>query len=284
MAIGKITILTDSTAYLPDSVLQEYGIEVIPLNVIWEGKSYLDNVDISADEFYTRLNTAKELPTTSQPSVGAFKEYYDRIAPNCDGILVIVLAEKLSGTYASATGAKELMGDFPIEIVETKTTTGGLALVVLEAAKAIKAGKDLATAAALAREVRDTMKTMFMVDTLEFLHKGGRIGGAKRLIGSMLSMKPILQLVEGVIEPLDSVRTKKKAIAALLDIAKEDIAGKEGRVHAVVFHGMAETEASAVQLRFKEMFNPETLLLSGLSPVIGTHTGPGAIGIAYFVG
>ncbi|MEN8242194.1 MAG: DegV family protein, partial [Chloroflexota bacterium] len=283
MAKGKITILTDSTAYLPEKLIKEYGIEVIPLNVIWEGTNYLDNVDISSEEFYTRIKTAKELPTTSQPSVGAFKEYYDRIAKDSDGIVAVLLANKLSGTIASATGAKELMEGFPIEIVDTKTTTGGLALVVVEAAKAVAAGKDLAAVAAHARDISKKTKTMFLVDTLEFLHKGGRIGGAKRLVGSMLSMKPILQLVEGVIDPLDSVRTKKKAVAALLEIAKQDIATKEGTVHAVVFHGLAEAEATLVRDRVAEMFSPETLLLSDLSPVIGTHTGPGAIGIAYFV-
>ena len=210
MTNGKIIILTDSTAYLPDALIKEFGIEVIPLNVIWEESNYLDNVDISPDEFYTRLQTAKELPTTSQPSVGAFKEYYDRIAKDADGIVAILLAEKLSGTIASATGARDLMGGFPIEIVDTKTTTGGLALVVLEAAKAIAAGKNLEAVAARAREVSGNMKTMFLVDTLEFLHKGGRIGGAKRLIGSVLSMKPILQLVEGVIDPLEFCPVRKR--------------------------------------------------------------------------
>ena len=285
MAKGKITILTDSTAYLPEKLIKEHGIEVIPLNVIWEGTSYLDNVDISSEEFYTRIQTAKELPTTSQPSAGAFKEYYDRIAASADGIVVILISEKLSGTIASATAAKAQMEGFPIEIVNTKNTAGGLALVVLEAVKAIKEGKDLASVSARAREVSEKTKTMFVVDTLEFLHKGGRIGGAKRLVGSMLSVKPILHIDDdGGIDTLDSVRTKKKAVAALLEIAKKDIESQSGSVHIMVFHGMAEAEATLVSQQVGEMFSPDTMLMSGLSPVIGTHTGPGAIGIAYFVG
>jgi DegV family protein with EDD domain len=264
-------------------MLKQYGIEVIPLNVIWEGDSLLDNVDIHSDEFYVRLQTAKELPTTSQPSAGAFKEYYDRMAKSADAILAVLLSEKLSGTIASAKAAKAEMGDFPIEIVDSKSTTAGLALTVIEAAKAVKAGKSLQEAAKRATEVRDKVKTMFVVDTLEFLHKGGRIGGAKRFVGSMLSVKPILHIFDGAIDTLDSVRTKKKALAAMLDIAKEDIGKQDGKVYAAVFQGLAEAEAKEIQTQFVELASPEEIMFSGLSPVIGTHTGPGAIGIAYFV-
>lgn len=283
MATGKIAILTDSTAYLSDAQIQEYGIEVIPLNVIWEGSSYLDNVDISAEEFYTRLKTSKELPTTSQPSVGAFKEYFDRIAPNVDGIAAVLLSDKLSGTIASAKAAKDEMDGFPIEIVDTKTTTAGLALVVLEAAKAAKEGKDLASVAARAKEVGEKTKTMFVVDTLEFLHKGGRIGGAKRFVGSLLSVKPILQLLDGSVDTLDSVRTKSKALKALLEYARTDIESQTGKVFFGVFHGLAEEEGKKIADQVNAEFSPEALLFTGLSPVIGVHTGPGTIGIAYFV-
>jgi DegV family protein with EDD domain len=283
MANKKVAILTDSTAYLPDSLVQEFGIEVIPLNVIWEGTSYLDNVDISSDEFYTRLQTAKELPTTSQPSVGMFKEYFDRLATEAEGVVAVMISEKLSGTIASAIGAKAQMGGFPIEIVDSKMTSAGLALTVIEAAKFARDGKDLAAVSTRAREVSEKMKMMFLVDTLEFLHKGGRIGGAKRFVGSMLSVKPILHILDGAIDTLDSVRTKKKALAAMLEIAGEDIGKQEGKLHAGIFHGLAEEEGRKILGQVEEMFSPESVMFSGLSPVIGTHTGPGAIGIAYFV-
>lgn len=283
MANGKVAILTDSTAYLSDDLVKQYGIEVVPLNVIWENTSYLDNVDISSDEFYTRLKTAKEMPTTSQPSVGAFKEVYERLAKEYDGILVVCISDKLSGTIASAKAAADQMGGFPIEIVDSKSTSSGLALVILEAAKAAQDGKSLAEIAERTRELCAKVKLMFMVDTLEFLHKGGRIGGAKRFIGSMLSVKPILHLNDGAVDTLASVRTKKKALAALLEFAQEDIEKQDGKVYAGVLHGLAEAEAKEVFAQVEQMFSPETLLFSGLSPVIGTHTGPGTIGIAYFV-
>jgi DegV family protein with EDD domain len=283
MANSKVAILTDSTADIPKNLVDEYGIEVIPLNVIWDGTSYKDNIDISSDEFYKRLKTAKELPTTSQPSVGAFKEYYDRIAPTADGIVVMCVSDKLSGTIASAKAARDQMSDFPIEIVDSKTTVAGLALVVLEAAKAAKEGKDLEAVAARAREVSGKMKTMFLVDTLEFLHKGGRIGGAKRFVGSLLSVKPILHILDGSIDTLDSVRTKKKAMTALVEIAKGDIGQQREKVFMGVFHGLAEEEGKQIMAQVKELFSPEELLFTGLSPVIGVHTGPGTIGLAYFV-
>jgi DegV family protein with EDD domain len=283
MANKKVVILTDSTAYLAEEQIAKYGIEVIPLNVIWEGTSYLDNVDISSDEFYERLKTAKELPTTSQPSVGAFKEYFDRIAPDVEGIAAVLLSDKISGTIASAKAARDQMGGFPIEIVDTKTTVAGLALVVLEAAKAAEEGKDLAVVAARAKEVSEKVKTMFLVDTLEFLHKGGRIGGAKRFVGSLLSVKPILHLLDGAVDTLDSVRTKKKALRALVEIAKTDIEQQSGKAHIGVFHGLAEEEGQAVANQLHEMFAPDEMLFTGLSPVIGVHTGPGTVGIAYFV-
>jgi DegV family protein with EDD domain len=283
MANSKVAILTDSTADIPKNLVDEYGIEVIPLNVIWDGTSYKDNIDISSDEFYKRLKTAKELPTTSQPSVGAFKEYYDRIAPDVDGIVVMCVSDKLSGTIASAKAARDQMSDFPIEIVDSKTTVAGLALVVLEAAKAAKEGKDLEAVAARAREVSGKMKTMFLVDTLEFLHKGGRIGGAKRFVGSLLSVKPILHILDGSIDTLDSVRTKKKAMTALVEIAKGDIGQQREKVFMGVFHGLAEEEGKQIMAQVKELFSPEELLFTGLSPVIGVHTGPGTIGLAYFV-
>jgi DegV family protein with EDD domain len=283
MANSKVAILTDSTADIPKNLVDEYGIEVIPLNVIWDGTSYKDNIDISSDEFYKRLKTAKELPTTSQPSVGAFKEYYDRIAPDVDGIVVMCVSDKLSGTIASAKAARDQMSDFPIEIVDSKTTVAGLALVVLEAAKAAKEGKDLEAVAARAREVSGKMKTMFLVNTLEFLHKGGRIGGAKRFVGSLLSVKPILHILDGSIDTLDSVRTKKKAMTALVEIAKGDIGQQREKVFMGVFHGLAEEEGKQIMAQVKELFSPEELLFTGLSPVIGVHTGPGTIGLAYFV-
>jgi DegV family protein with EDD domain len=245
--------------------------------------SYLDNIEISSADFYERLKTAKEMPSTSPPTVEAFKEIYDRIAPECDGIMAILLSGKLSETAAAANAAKEMMGGFPIEVVDSQTTAGGLALVGMEAGKVVKAGGDLAEVCERAREVSKKVRSMVVVDTLEFLHKGGRIGGARRLVGSILSMKPILEIKDGAIEPLETVRSKRNAINALFEIAKADIGSKEDGIHVAVSHSLAIIEAFRFRDHLNQQFSPETMLLTGLSPVIGTHTGPGTIGLAYFV-
>lgn len=282
MSKRKIAILTDSTAYLPDDFLHEYDIHVIPLIVNWEGKSYLDNVDITPEEFYSRLLTESELPTTSQPSAGQFQDVFNELAKEYeDGIVVILISSELSGTVASAMTAAKLMGDYPIEVVDSKVTTAALGLCAIEAAKAANDGKDIKTVAEIARKTGQAQKVLFIVDTLEFLHKGGRIGGAQRFVGSVLAIKPLLQLLDGKIQPLESVRTKKKAIHTMLAFLEEDMQGKEN-VHVSVYHGVADEEARMISDQINEMLHPDTLIVAKLSPVIGVHTGPGTVGISYF--
>jgi len=281
MAKRKIAILTDSTAYLPDELLAEYDIHVIPLIVNWSGESYRDNVDISPETFYERLTIEKELPTTSQPSAGQFKEFFEKLSKDYEGIAAILLSSDLSGTVASALAAKEMMKDYPIEVVDSRVTTMALGLCALEAAKAADSGKGIKEIASVARRVGEAQKVMFIVDTLEFLHKGGRIGGAQRFLGSVLAIKPLLQLLDGKIQPLESVRTKKKAISTMLTILEEDMAGKDN-IQVTVFHGVADDEAQMVHDQIAAAISPKTLILAKLSPVIGVHTGPGTIGISYY--
>lgn len=278
---GKIAILTDSTAYIPKEIIKEYDIHVIPLLVNWGDQSYLDNVDITPEVFYDRLTKEKDLPTTSQPSAGAFKEKFDQLAKNYSGVVSVLLSEDLSGTVASALAAKEMMGDYPIEIVNSKLTTMALGLMVIEAAKVAQAGGSMEEVADTARSLIGKVRVMFVVDTLEFLHKGGRIGGAKRLVGSMLAMKPLLQLEDGKIAALDSVRTKKKAIQTMLSHFYEDAEGKD-HIHLTVFHGVAEMEAKAIMEEIQAEKGPDAAVLAKLSPVIGVHTGPGTVGLAYY--
>lgn len=278
---GKIAVLTDSTAYIPEDIIQKFDIHVIPLLVNWGEQSYLDNVDITPEVFYDRLTKEKDLPTTSQPSAGAFKEKFEALAKEYSGIVAVLLSEDLSGTVASALAAQEMMGDFPIEIVNSKLTTMALGLMVVEAAKVAQTGGSLGEVAAAARSLVGKMRVMFVVDTLEFLHKGGRIGGAKRLVGSMLAMKPLLQLEDGKIAALDSVRTKKKAIQTMLGHFYEDAEGKEN-IHLTVFHGVAEGEAKAIMEEIQAERALTDAVLAKLSPVIGVHTGPGTVGMAYY--
>ena len=281
MAKAKIAVVTDSTAYIPDDLLKKYDIHVIPLNVNWDGKSYLDNVEISAEEFYNKLQTESQLPTTSQPSAGAFKSLFLKLADDYEGVVAILISSDLSGTIASALAAKEMVGDFPVEIVDSRLTTMALGFLALKAAEVAQAGGDINQVAEAANSMIGQVRVLFVVDTLEYLHKGGRIGGAKRLLGSLLSMKPLLELVDGKIDTLDSVRTKKKAIQTMLSFFEEDAKAKEV-IHLTIFHGVAERDAEQVKEYVVDAYKPKTLIMSKLSPVLGVHTGPGTLGIAYY--
>lgn len=277
----KVAVVVDSTAFIPPELVTQYDIHVIPQILNWEGKSYRDNVDITPEEFYTRLKTAKEMPTTSQPSAGEFYELFSDLAKKAGSILAILISEPLSGTQASARAARDMMPDFPIEIVDSRSTVMGLGFMVLAAARAVQNGADYKEAAEVARALKEKMRIIFVVDTLEFLHRGGRIGGAKRFVGSMLSIKPLLHIDNGKVEPLASVRTKRKAIKHMLDLVEEEMKGKSD-VHVAIMNAVALEEASAIAEEVKRRVNPVELLITELSPVIGTHAGPGTVGVIYY--
>lgn len=282
MSKKKVAIIIDSTANLPQELVDKYGIHVVPQIVNWDGQSLLDGIDLHAEDFYKKLPTSKSNPTTSQPSAGEFLEHFQKVAATADSIVGIFISEFLSGTLSSARTAKEMMGDYPLEIVDSRSASMGLGLIGLAAARAAAAGKDYQEVAAIARALVPKVRVMFVVDTLEYLHRGGRIGGAKRLIGSVLSVKPLLHLEDGKIEPLASVRTKKKALQHMFDVAAQELSGKSG-VHSAVLHAVALPEAEQLAAQLQEKINPVELVLGELSPVIGTHVGPGTLGIAYYV-
>lgn len=279
---AKVAIVTDSTAYLNDDLIKQNNLHVIPLHVNWSGKSLRDNVDIMAGEFYQKLVQAKEMPTTSQPSAGEFFDFYSEVAKTAESIVSVHISSELSGTIASANAAAQMMEGFPIEIVDSRSTSMGLGFMALAAARAAAAGGDHKVAADAARALVSKMNLVFVVDTLEFLHRGGRIGGAQRLLGSMLSIKPLLQLENGRIEPLDKVRTKRKAVQRLLEIAKERN-GAGGKLHIAILNSVAQAEAESLAAEVQDTLNPAELHVVGISPVIGTHTGPGAIGAAWYL-
>lgn len=279
--MSKVAVVVDSTAFIPKELIKQYNLHVIPQVLNWEGQSYKDDVDITPDAFYTRLKTAKEMPTTSQPSAGEFFEFFTEVSKTADSIVAVHLSEYLSGTLASARAAVDMMPDFPIEIVDTRSTAMGLGFMALEAARAIANGADYKEAAEAARALVPYMHIVFVVDTLEFLHRGGRIGGAKRLIGSMLSIKPVLHLEDGRIEPLASVRTKRKAINHVLDMIETDMKDKKN-VHAAVMNALAPEESQMMFDEVKRRLNPVEIFNTELSPIVGAHVGPGTLGVIYY--
>lgn len=279
--MNKVAIVTDSTTAIPDSIAREHNLTVVPLNLIWNGQSYLDGIEITPVEFYERLVKSDTLPTTSQPSVGMFVETYKKLIDQGYDILAIVISEKLSGTYQSAFQAAEEFPKNRITVVDSKQGSMPLALVVLMTAQAAKRGATLLECTNLAIDLCNRVRTLFVVDTLEYLHKGGRIGGAARLIGTALKMKPILEIKDGEIDSFDKVRTFKKATERVFEVAEAEL-GKQGSIE---YLGIVTANAPTVGDEFLTMahqrFHVRNEFVGLISPVIGAHVGPGAVGFCY---
>jgi DegV family protein with EDD domain len=281
--VSKVAIVIDSTTYLPAKYLEKYVIRVAPALVIWSGEEFEDGVDIQPKEFYTRLQSAKEMPTTSQPSPATMKALYEELIGQGYDVLGVFISHNLSGTVDSAEQAKAMMPEAKVEIVDTLTASMGAGWPILMAAQAAKKGASLAECKAIAENARDKTHTLFVVDTLEFLHRGGRIGGAQRFIGTALNFKPILEVQNGRIEPLERVRTSKKAVNRLIDVAEERVGGQQP-VYLSVLHANAPEAAKELLKQAAARLNPVEKVLSDVSPAVGTHTGPGTLGIAVMAG
>ena len=274
----KIAILTDTSAYLPDDLLKQHDIHVIPLIVIFGEETLLDVVDIDISEFHRRLSEGPIHPSTTQPNPEDFITIFDKLAEDYDGIVAIHLSSDLSGTINSALVAAEQFDRIPVRVIDSRTTSMGLGQAVLAAAKAVSDGKSIDEVEKAARDVCEKVKVLFVVDTLEYLHKGGRIGGASRFLGTALGLKPLLHINDGRVDGLEKVRTKKKAVERMLELAGEYFNGQP--VHMSVLHADAPEEAEALKAMVMERFNCIDLHVTDLSPAIATHAGPGTLGIA----
>jgi DegV family protein with EDD domain len=279
--MSKIAIVTDSTAYLPKAFVDRHNIRVVPLKIHWNEKTYKDGIDITPSVFYKRLAKSSSIPTTSQPPIDEFLQVYEELATDHDGIIVPLISSGISGTVSSATTAASNFSKGPVEVIDTLSTAVGLALVVEAIAQAVADGKNLAAIKKLAEGVVQQLDLFFAVDTLEYLHKGGRIGGASRYFGTALSIKPILYLDDqGKIDALERVRTKKKAIERLIQLAVEKAAGNPVRVG--VMHANAHEEAAYIQNQLLSQLDCKQSGIYDISPVIGTHVGPGTVGIGFY--
>lgn len=282
--MAKVALVTDSTSYVPKELLKDVDLHVVPSIVIWGEEEMRDGVDIQPAEFYERLATAEEMPTTSQATPSDFKETYEKIIANGQNdILSMHVSAKLSGTVASAEQAAAMLPNANIEIVDGHSASMGTGWALLEAAKAAAAGKSLQEVAAIARKCRDQGGVILLVDTLEFLHRGGRIGGASRFLGTALNLKPVLEVIDGAIEPVERVRTKKKAIARLVDLLEERVAGRSP-VRLAGIHANALEDCQMLLDMASQRVNPIQKVISDVSPAVGTHTGPGTLGLGYLAG
>jgi len=283
--MSKIAIVTDSTAYIPPDLVQKHNLTVTPQVLIWDEETFQDGVDIQPDEFYTRLRTAKIMPSTSQVSPATMKSAFESLVEKGFDVLGIFLSAKLSGTIQSATQAVEMMekAGEKVTFVDSNSTAMAMGFQVLTVARAVEDGANLADAVALAEKAREHTGVYFAVDTLEFLHRGGRIGSAKRFLGTALNVKPVLAVLDGRVEAMEQIRTKKKALDRVLEIVAEQVQGKD-RVRLATLHANAADEARELLVRATAQLNPVETVFSEVSPVIGTHAGPGTIGLAYMAG
>lgn len=279
--MARIALITDSTASLPPELARRYNIHVIPTYVIIGGKTFLDGVDLAPGEFYRLLQEAETLPTTSQPSVGDFVELYTKLSQEAEDILSIHLSDQLSATMSSALAARKEMGAVPIHVIDSRSASMGLGFIVLAAARAVEEGKGLPQVIEAIESLIPRMNVIFMVDTLEYLRRGGRIGGASALLGSILSIKPILYLKDGRVEVLEKVRTKSRARERLLEIVAERLGSAKG-IHVAILHADALEEAQVLEDQIVRQFEPVELYVDELNPVVGTHVGPGTIGLVFY--
>ena len=271
-----VKIVTDSTSDIPKEAAEELGITVIPLNVHFGLDSFRDGVDIHSEEFYQRLVTSPTLPTTSAASPGIFTECYNSLADGAD-IVSIHISSRLSATYEAAlAGKRDVEKDCQIEVCDSRSVSMGLGLIAVAAAKAAKEGASLEEVKKVVQDAIDTVFVVVGVDTLEYLQKGGRMGKAQALVGSLLSIKPILALQDGEVFGKERVRTHGKAVARMYELLEEQLPAKE---LAVVYSTDPE-EARKMVLRLKEIAPKQSVRLACFGPVLGVHTGPNALGIA----
>lgn len=283
--MSEVALVTDSTAYIPDELVDQFGISVTPQILVWGDETYKDGVDIQPEEFYTRLKTAKTMPTTSQVPVIEMKNAFERLVGRGADVLGVFLSSKLSGTMQSATQALEEIGKASehVTVVDSQSTAMALGFQVLAAARAAKDGASLDDCRKIVENGREHTGVYFAVDTLEFLHRGGRIGGATRFIGSALNLKPILAVRDGRVEAEDRVRTKARALDRVFNLVAENVRGKSN-IRIATLHANAQGEAQALLDRASAELAPIETVFAAVSPVVGTHAGPGTVGLAYMAG
>jgi len=282
----NVAIVTDSTANLPASLTRGLPVFTVPLQVIWDGKTYSDGVDIHPDEFYTRLQNSKSMPSTSQPSPHAFQTLFEKLLSEEYQILSINISSKLSGTVASAHHAMTNLPGKPIELVDSRAASMALGFQVLVTARAAAQGASLQECKALAEQARDHTGVFFLPATLDFLHRGGRLGGAATFFGTALNLKPILQLKNGKIEPVERVRTFSKAKNRLVELFADHVQ-KKAPIRLCGLHANNEAEALSLLENAQKLFGLNEIneaFCTEVSPVIGTHAGPGTIGLAFMTG
>lgn len=274
----RVAIVTDSTSDLPPDVRDRHGITMVPLNVHFGDETFQDQVDLTTDQFMQRLASTETLPTTSQPSAGLFEHTFRQLAADHEEIVCVLLSSRLSGTVQSAQlAADTVASDIRVHVVDSLNATLGCGYQAIHAAHLAEDGLDAEAIAARLRTQQNRYHVIFFVETLEHLRRGGRIGKAASFVGSMIKLKPILRVDEGVIVPFERTRTRRKAINAIAEFA-ENLTGIE-RITAL--HNTTPDDAEELIDRVGKLAAGESVARTAVfGPVLGAHVGPGALGLA----
>ena len=273
-----VAIVTDSTADLPPAMVAARSIRVVPLTLHFDGRSLLDGVDITPSEFYRKLPNATTHPTTSQPSPGQFAETYTSLLADHDSVVSIHISQRLSGTYESARQGAEMTDAKRVHVIDSQVVSMSLGLVTLAASTMAASGSDAEAIVSKVEGMRADVQTYFSVATLEFLRRGGRIGRASALVGSVLQVKPVLCIRDGLVTPLERVRTFERALTRIVELTRAVDRGHG--VCVIVGHAGADEDAERVGRELEPI--AETLMIQPLGPVVGAHAGPGVVGVGCY--
>lgn len=274
----RVGVVTDSTADIPLDVADELGIRIVPMSVAFGDESYISRVTISEQEFYRRLQASHELPTTSQPSPAWFEEAYGDCADDGLGAVVSLhVSKELSGTVQVARRMAEA-APLPVHVVDSRQVGGGLALMALAAQRAAEADGDVEAVLAAVDRTAEGLVNTVVVDTLDYLKRGGRVSGTQAFVGSMMRVKPLLRIVDGRLEPLERTRTMRRGLDRLVEVTLESVG--DGPIDVAVTHSLAADHAADVEAALRERADVVRLSTMVFGPVLGTHAGPGAVAIA----
>jgi DegV family protein with EDD domain len=278
--MSAIVLVTDSTATLPQELVQQYSIHVIPLHIMWDKTRYRDGIDIKPEEFYQRLRKSKTVPTTSGAVQGEFLQIFEELKGKVDGIVCILVSSDLSGAYSSAISAQKLFSEIPVEVIDSRLSTMAMGFGVIAAAKKAAEGTTMEQVVQAAKNILVKAHLFFYLDTLDYLRRGGRINFSAAVLANLLKVKPVLTLKDGIVIPVARPRTTTKAIETLLRLMKETIT--DTPLHVAVMHADSPDEAEYLKNEIAKRFRCSELLQTGFTPVMGAHTGPGIVGLAFY--
>jgi len=278
--MAQIAVVTDGAAAMPPELVEEYDIAVVPFQLIWEGETLRDGIDITPTQFYRRLRTAKSLPTTSQPLAGDFVRLYSELSEKAEAIVSIHVAREFSGTYNTALLAAKQAASVPIEVIDSRTATMGQGFLVLEAARAARREASLSEVVAKVKSLIPKVHVLATLDTLEYLRRSGRVPTLKASLGSMLNVKPVFHLYDGQARLYAQVRSRKRAVQIMVEAIPKTV--EKGGLHIAVLHADASGEAQELKGQILSRFDPAEIYVAEFSPVMGSHTGPGLLGITFY--